>query len=206
MGPDPESSCTRARTPPPVVPIPPVVERPAPHVVPDTEETEEIPRAEPMRKKRPAVPKPPRHIRMMIERPGYDVVAEFRDLPVSNLKWGMLMDIAPALRRQVGTGLLLERQARKAKGKGKAPAGHQDPMDILGVYRGERAKEPCTNFYTIATLTVNRRHFRIEKVMIDAGSVVNLASIDVLEKLGAGLFPVYNLTIRTATSALTEIQ
>ena len=205
VGPDPESSRTRARTPPPVVPIPPVVERPAPQVVPDTEETEEIPRAEPMRKKRPAVPKPPRHIRMMIERPGYDVVAEFRDLPVSNLKWGMLMDIAPALRRQVGTGLLLERQARKAKGKGKAPAGHQDPMDILGVYRGERGKEPCTNFYTIATLTVNRRHFRIEKVMIDAGSVVNLASIDVLEKLGAWLFPVHNLTIRTATSALTEI-
>ena len=55
-------------------------------------------------------------------------------------------------------------------------------------------------------LTVNRRHFLIEKVMIDAGSVVNLASIDVLEKLGVGLFPVHNLTIRTATSALTGIQ
>ena len=44
-------------------------------------------------------PKPPRPIRMMVGRPGFDIVAEFRDLPVTNLRWGTLMDMAPALRR-----------------------------------------------------------------------------------------------------------
>ena len=71
-----------------------------------------------VRKRRAAIPKPPRHIRMMVKRSGFDIVAEFRDLPVANMKWGTLMDIAPALRRQVGTGLLLERQVRRAKDKG----------------------------------------------------------------------------------------
>ena len=73
-----------------------------------------------------------------------------------------------------------------------------------GVARGQN-KQPCTNFYTMTTLTVNRKQFLIDKVMIDAGFVVNLAWIDVLEKLGALLFPVHNLTIHTATSALTKI-
>ena len=187
--------------------VPPVAPRPPPQVLQDSDGDEPLPppQVEQVRKRRAAVPKPPRHIRMMIERPGFDVVAEFRDLPVANMKWGMLMDIAPALRRQVGTGLLLERQAKRAKGKGVAQA---EPMEIAGVNKATRdkGKEPCTNFYTTATLTVNRKRFKIEKVMIDAGSVVNLASIGVLETLGVGLFPVHNLTIRTATSALTEIQ
>ena len=42
--------------------------------------------AEKVRKKRAAVPRPPRHVCMMIERPGFDMVAEFRDLPISNMK------------------------------------------------------------------------------------------------------------------------
>ena len=199
---------------PPAVPAaapPEGAERP-PQVLRDSDEDDQ--EAEPevvekvVRKRRAAIPKPPRHIRMMVERPGFDVVAEFRDLPVANMKWGTLMDIAPALRRQVGTGLLLERQVRRAKGKGKAGAGDAELVDILGVNRASKPKwkEPCTNFYTTATLTVNRKQFKIEKVMIDTGSVVNLASIEVLEKIGVALFPVYNLTIRTATSALTEIQ
>ena len=118
------------------------------------------------------------------------------------------MDIAPALRRQVGTGLLLERQVRHTKGKGKAGASDAELVDILGEQRASKAKwkEPCTDFRTTATLTVNRKQFKIEKDMIDAGSVVNLASIDILEKIGVAPFPVYNLTIRMATSALTEIQ
>ena len=59
------------------------------------------------RKRLVGFPKPFRHIRMMVECPSFDVVAEFRDLPVANLKCGMIMDMAPALQRQVGTGLLL---------------------------------------------------------------------------------------------------
>lgn len=187
--------------------VPPVAPRPPPQVLQDSDGDEPLPlpQVEQVRKWRAAVPKPPRHIRMKIERPGFDVIAEFRDLPVANMKWRMLMDIAPALCRQVGKGLLLERQAKGAKGKGVAQA---EPIEIAGVNKAtwDKGKEPCTNFYTTATLTVNRKRFKIEKVMIDAGSVVNLASIGVLETLGVGFFPVHNLTIRTAMLALTEIQ
>ena len=213
VGAGPGASRAPAGTPVAVPPAPTVYPQPTmapqPQVLRDSdEEVEEPPQLEKGRKRRVVIPKPPRHIRMMVERPSFDVVAEFRDLPVANLKWGMLMDMAPALRRQVGTGLLLERQAKRGKGKGKEAAPLAEPMDVVGVNRASKTKwrEPCTNFYTTATLTVNRKQFRIEKVMIDAGSVVNLASIEVLETLGVALFPVHNLTIRTATSALTEIQ
>ena len=187
--------------------VPPVVPRPPPQVLKDSDGDEPLPppQVKQVRKRRAGLPKPPRHIRIMIERSGFDVVAEFRDLPVANMKWGMLMDIAPAIRRQVGTGLLLERQAKRAKGKRVAQA---EPMEIAGVNKATRdkGKDPCTNLYTTATLTVNRKQLKMAKVMIDAGSVVNLASIGVLETLGMGLFLVHNLRILTATSALTKIQ
>ena len=146
------------------------------------------------------LPKGPRPIRMMIGRPGFDVVAEFRDLPVTNLRWGTLMDMAPALRRQIGTGLLLERRERKAKPK---PA---ETMEVNAMVAKPEWKVPCVNFFTKAILKVSNRQFEIDKVMIDPGSVVNLASIEVLERIGAPLSPVHDLTIRTATSALTRIR
>ena len=206
------TSAARPATPIPAArkstPVPaPNAQRPSPRILQDSDEEPEQEELPPVRKRWVAVARPPRHIRMIIERPSFDVVAEFRDLPVANVKWGMLMDIAPALSRQAGTGLLLERQAKRTKGKGKATAGPTE-MGALRVNRasGAKYKEPSNNFYTPATLTVNRKQFKIEKVMIDAGSVVNLASIEVLETLGVGLYPVRNLTIPTATSALTKIQ
>ena len=42
--------------------------------------------------------------------------------------------------------------------------------------------------------------------MIDPGLVVNLASIEVLEKIGVPLYVVQDLTIRTATSVLMRIR
>ena len=66
-------------------------------------------------------------------------------------------------------------------------------------------KVPCVNFFTMAILMVGGKQFEIDKVMIDPGSVVNLASIEVLERIGAPLSPVHDLTNRTATSALTRI-
>ena len=115
---------------------------------------------------------------MMIGRPGFDIVAEFRDLSVTNLKWGTLLDMAPALRRQIGVGLLLERREHKAKGKAPAQA---DALDVNAMSTTPNWKVHCVNFVTFATLQVNGKRFEIGKVMIDPGSVVNLASIEVLE-------------------------
>ena len=144
-------------------------------------------------------PKPPRPIRMMIGRPGFDIVAEFRDLPVTNHQWGTLMDMAPALRRQIGAGLLFERRDRKPR---------QKPTEIMEVNATAAKPEwrvSCINFFTTAILRVAGKQFDIDKVIIDPGSVVNLASIEVLERIGAPLAPVHDLTIRTATSAQTRI-
>ena len=189
-------------------PIP--VELPTYVIEDSVDDAEEIEQAAPLVRK-PAVrrarceaPKPPRPIRMMFGQPGFDIVAEFRELPVTNMKWGTLMDMAPAVRRQIGAGLLLERQERRVKGNG--PAVQADTMDVNAMTTTPDWKVPCINFFTTATLKVDRNQYKIDKVMIDPGSVVNLASIEVLEKIGASLFYVQDLTIRTATSALRKIR
>ena len=73
-------------------------------------------------------------------------------------------------------------------------------MDVNAMSSTPDWKVPCVNFFLSATLQVNGKRFEIGKVMIDPGSVVNLASIEVIEKIGSALFPVEDLTIRTATS------
>lgn len=143
---------------------------------------------------------------MMMGEVGYDVLAEFRDMPVQNLKWGALLDIAPALRRTVGTGLLLEQVAWKSKGKGPAAGGPAEAAVVNAKFKKDLEEEPCLNFFTKAVIRAGNRKFEVEKALIDAGSVINLASQSILESMGATLYPVFDLTIRTATSALTTIR
>ena len=154
--------------------------------------------------KKVCTPKAPRHIRMMLGQPGFDVLAEFREMPVPNLKWGALLDMAPSLRRVVGTGLLLEQQPRKPKKvqKGKAV----EALAVNTRFQETADEEPCVNFYTVASVSCGGQDFKISRTLIDAGSVVNLASHAVLERMGAPLLPAYDLTIRTATSTLTTIK
>ena len=183
--------------------------RAPPQPVVDSEsdiEMEERPK--PVQKKQtktPRQPKPPRKIRMMMGHAGFDVLAEFREMPVNNLKWGALLDIAPALRRIVGTGLLLERLAKKPKGK-QAMAAPAEAAVVNAKFKKDLEEEPCLNFFTKAVIRAGNREFEVERALIDAGSVVNLASQNVLEAMGAPLYPAFDLTIRTATSALTTIK
>ena len=53
-------------------------------------------------------PRPPRQIRMIVGHLKFNNVAELWYLPVPNLKWGTLMDMAPAVSRQISVRLLLE--------------------------------------------------------------------------------------------------
>ena len=135
----------------------------------------------------------------------FDVLAEFREMPVMNLKWGTLLDIAPALRRIVETGLLLERVAKKSKGKQPARATAEAAV-VNAKFKKDVEEKPCLNFFTKAIIRASNREFEVEKALIDAGSVVNLASQAILEAMGVPLYPVFDLTIRTATSALTTIK
>ena len=165
-------------------------------------------RPKPVEKKQqktPRQPKPPHQIRMMMGHARSNVLAEFRDMPMNNLKWGALLDIAPALRRIVGTGLLLERLTKKQKGK--QPAGVTAEAAVVNAkFKKHLEKEPCLNFFTRAVIRARNREFKVERALIDARSVINLASQNVLEAMGAPLFPAFDLTIRTATSALTTIK
>jgi hypothetical protein len=113
-------------------------------------------------------------------------MAEFRNLLVENLNWSALLDIAPVLRRTVRTGLLLDRRARKSKGKGPA----NFPLDAAVVsasFKKDLVEEFCLNFFKKAVILVNNREYEVDKVLIDAGSVVNLASLSLLETIGAAL-------------------
>ena len=141
----------------------------------------------------------------MMGRTGFDVLAEFRDMPVNGLKWGALLDIAPALRRTVGTGLLLEWIAHKPKGKSPAAEGAAEAAVVNARFKKDLEEEACLNFFTKAVVQAGNRKFEVEKALIDMGSVINLASQSILESMGAPLFLVFDLTIRTATSALKSI-
>ena len=61
---------------------------------------------------------------------------------MTNMKWGTLMDMAPALRRQIGAGLLLERRERRVKGKG--PVAQADTMDVVDVLDGTGPRGPSS--------------------------------------------------------------
>ena len=71
--------------------------------------------------KKVRTPKVRRRIRMMLGHEGFDVLAEFQEIPVTGLKWGALLDMAPSLRWKVGTGFLQEQQPRKPKSQKEKP-------------------------------------------------------------------------------------
>jgi hypothetical protein len=135
----------------------------------------------------------------------YDAVAEFMKVPVVGLNWALLMDIASGVRNAVGTALLLEPLERKKKPK--KPKTMESVLDITIVVQLNKTTDTaCRNFFSTAIIDIGGVNFKIEKTMIDASSVFNLASLSVLEKIGATLHPIRNLSIQTATSALMEIK
>lgn len=141
-------------------------------------------------------------IRLMRGRPTYDFVDAFRKAPVTDLTWGSLMDIAPVIRRDVAHQLVQERMKRLVpKDKGKqveAALVAEEPQN-------EGNDSEVLNFYTTARATVGAKVFNLNHVLVDAGSVINLAPITVLKRIGAHLQQTKDLIIRTATSTLVTI-
>lgn len=92
---------------------------------------------------------------------GFVVLAKFLDMPVNNIKWGALLDITPALRRIVGTGLLLELLTKKQKGK--QPAGvTAEAVVVNAKYKKDLDQEPCLNFFKTAVICAGNREFEVE--------------------------------------------
>jgi hypothetical protein len=111
--------------------------------------------------------------------------------------------------------LLVQERAKgpergKSKKRGKrvsVDAGTQNsPEDeqVLLVAT-DRSLGDISNFYTRGTITTVAGKYSIRRILVDAGSVVNLMPIKVLKAVGATLNKTSGMVIRTATNALARI-
>jgi hypothetical protein len=90
-----------------------------------------------------------------------------------------------------------------AKARGKQVESALITEGILSA--NSRNEESIVNFYTSARAIVHPKIYNLNHVLVDAGSVVNLAPMSVLEAIRAPLQKSNDLVIRTATSNLVPI-
>ena len=165
------------------------------------------------RKIKPAISKTTRRpIRMMAGREKFDFVGAFRDAPVTGLSWGSFFDLAPSVKKDICHLLVQERGKRRGKGKGKAK---RVTIDTEGEEAAEAAAVQAVasdrnlgnvaNFYTKGIIPTGEGEYRISRILVDAGSVVNLMPIHLLRFIGAKLSKAGGMVIRTATNALAQI-
>lgn len=160
----------------------------------------------PSRARKPKVEKgnPARQpIRMMKEMIPPDIVAQLRDTPVSGLCWGTLFDLAPAVRRDVAKGLVLERPPRGRKGVKQGQVAEVLMAERRGVALPDDGK--AVNFYTTARVIGPAGIYDLQRVLVDGGSVVNLMPEDVARRMNLLFERSTDLMIKTADSQLTAI-
>ncbi|PUU78689.1 hypothetical protein B9Z19DRAFT_1193101 [Tuber borchii] len=150
-------------------------------------------------------------IRLMVDKPAFDYVSSFRDVPVLGLTWGQFFDLSPESKRQFVKLMVQERSKGKVPaGKGKAKAASSRVMESAfseaALVAGNPNDEEIVNFYTSARVSTGNKIFEINRVLLDAGSVVNLAPISVLYSLGVTLHSTKDLVIRTAASNLVPLE
>ena len=162
----------------------------------------------------------------------WDAMEALRRTPVVGLDWGCFLALAPSVKGQLGRGLILEKVAepgqtevakievQKAKGGGdprrvaevSSIQASPDLTEDMGFLYGDAIPEPSgpiTNFYTEGRVTNQvrgiLRTFRIPKVLIDGGAVVNLMSEAVVLQLGLPCEANDDVVICTATNELHPV-
>jgi len=152
--------------------------------------------------------------RMMAGREKFDFVGAFRDAPVLGLNWGSFFDLAPSVKKDICRLLVQERAKDPERGKSKkrgkrvsVDAGTQnspeeEPVLLVAT---DRSLGDISNFYTQGIITTTAGKYSIRRILVDAGSVVNLMPIKVLKAVGATLNKTSGMVIRTATNALARI-
>ena len=184
----------------------------------DEDEVEEV--APGKRKVKTPVSRAPRKpIRMMAGREKFDFVGAFRDAPVTGLKWGPFFDLAPSVKRDICHLLVQERAKGLERGKGKGKGKVKTVTIDVGVGNGpaveaeeevlavasDRHLGDVFNFYTKGTIDTEAGSFQVSRILVDAGSVVNLMPIQLLKLIGAKLQRAGRMVIQTATNALAKI-
>ncbi|RPA92244.1 hypothetical protein L873DRAFT_1847811 [Choiromyces venosus 120613-1] len=165
---------------------------------------------QPRQKKLPTRQSGHRPIRLMAGRQGFDFISGFRDTEVTGLTWGQFFDLSPEGKHQFVKLMVQERPRGKnttSKGKRKVEAKVMESILSEAALVGKR--EPnfeVANFYTKARIRLNNHNYEINHILIDAGSVVNLAPITVLQAIRAIILPTKELVIRTAASNLVPLE
>jgi len=150
----------------------------------------------------------------MAGRERFDFVGAFRDAPVVGLNWGSFFDLAPAVKKDICHLLVQERakglERAKGKNKGKKVAGNVGIVETPGEEEvasiaTDRGLGNVTNFYTKGIIRTKGGTYRISRILVDAGSVVNLMPIHLLRLIGAKRQKAGGMVIRTATNALAKV-
>lgn len=142
-------------------------------------------------------------IRLMNGRIPWDAMEALRRTPVVGLDWGSFLALAPSVKGQLGRGLILEKTRGPGQGevaklevqKLRQRRDQQNVVEVssiqaspcqtedMGFLYGDAIPEPSgpiTNFYTEGKVTNQvqgiLKTFRIPKVLIDGGAVINLMS------------------------------
>lgn len=162
-------------------------------------------------------------------------MASLRNTPVTGLNWGNMLALAPSVKAKLGKGLILEKVPSTPVGSSTAgscggmAASESNIAEILALDQGENERDedetdkgflygeaipepqgPVANFYTTGTITCQDsgrlRVFRIPKVLVDGGAVVNLIPDSVVSRLGLPCIDNDDVVIRTATNELYLIR
>jgi len=172
----------------------------------DDEEGEEETPGRPNAKAKPRAPRKP--IRMMAGREKFDFVGAFRDSPVTGLNWGSFFDLAPSVKRDICYQPVQERTRNKGKGKGKGKKVTieevPDEQEVSAVVT-DRNLGDVINLYTKGIVTTEKGAFRVSRIFVEAGSVVNLMPIHLRKYMGGKLRKAGGMVICTATNALAKI-
>ncbi|RPB06276.1 hypothetical protein P167DRAFT_580812, partial [Morchella conica CCBAS932] len=146
-----------------------------------------------------------RPIRMMKGVIPEDVVQRLRDTKIEGLTWGALFDLAPAARRDVAKGLVLERVARAPKEK---TTQLDETHAVEAVNRAREDEGPVVNFYTDGKVRVPGMpagFFTVKKILVDAGSVVNLMPESIADEMRLRKERGPGFNIKTADGGLAPI-
>jgi len=172
----------------------------------EDEEGEEETPGRPKAKAKPTAPRKP--IWMMAGREKFDFVGAFRDSPITGLNWGSFFDLAPSVKQDICYQLVQELTRKKGKGQGKGKKVTieevPDKQEVSAVIT-DRNLGDVINFYTKGIVTTEKGEFRVLRILVEAGSVVNLLPIHLLEYTGAKLCNAGGMVIRTATNADAKI-
>ena len=139
---------------------------------------------------------------MMAGRGKFDFVGAFRDSPVTGINSSSFFALAPSLKRDICRQLVPERTRTKGKGKGKGKKVTieevQDEQEVSAVATDQDLGD-VANFFTRGVVRTEQGRYRISRILVEAGSVVNLMPIHLLWFIGAKLQKAGGMVIRTAT-------